>query len=296
MGDGDPARLAAALFEEQRPRLRGLAYRMTGSLNDADDIVQESWARLQQFGAGHIDSPAAWLTTVVTRLSIDRVRQRARRKETYRGPWLPEPLVTSPGPEQLTELSESLTLAFLTLLDELTPVERAVIVLADVFAVPFPEIATTVVRSPEACRQIASRARHRLRAADPTVAPGGRNPVVQRMVDALVAGDLTSLVGLLAPDVTYISDAGSDRPAARRPIVGPVRVGRVLLSLSKRLVAGGFTVDPAVVNGAPGFLFRVDGVPDTVVSFDICGDRVAAVWVMRNPVKLLHAENAGPIV
>lgn len=116
------------------------------------------------------------------------------------------------------------------------------------------------------------------------------------MVDALVAGDLTSLVGLLAPDVTYISDAGSDRPAARRPIVGPVRVGRVLLSLSKRLVAGGFTVDPAVVNGAPGFLFRVDGVPDTVVSFDICGDRVAAVWVMRNPVKLLHAENAGPIV
>ncbi len=294
MSDGDSAQLAAVLFEEQRPRLRGLAYRMTGSLNDADDIVQESWARLQQVGIGGIDSPAAWLTTVVTRLSIDRVRQRARRRETYRGPWLPEPVVTTPGPEQITELSESLTLAFLTMLDELAPVERAVVVLADVFDVPFAEIAAAVGRSPEACRQIASRARHRLRAADPTIAPGGRHPVVERMVDALMAGDLTSLVGLLAPEVTYISD-GNDRPAARRPIVGSVRVGRVLLSLSKRLLAG-YTVDPVVVNGAPGFLFRVDGAPDTVVSFDIHGDRVTAVWVMRNPLKLLHAENAGPIV
>ncbi len=287
--------VSVAVFEEERPRLRGLAYRMTGSLSDADDIVQESFARFLRSGPEEIDSPPAWLTTVVTRLSIDRLRQRERRRETYRGPWLPEPLVTPPGPEQLAELSESLTLAFLILLDELTPVERAVVVLADVFDVPFPEIATSVGRSPDACRQIASRARRRLRTVDPAVSPGGSHPVVERMVAALLAGDLESLVGLLAPDVTYVSDAGSGRPAARRPIVGPIHVARVLLSLSKRLATGS-TVDPVVVNGSPGFMIRLRGVPDTVLCFDVHGGSVGAVWVMRNPEKLVHVEDAGPIV
>ena len=150
-------------FEAARPRIRGLAYRMLGTLADAEDVTQDTWLRWQAADGTHIVNAEAWLVTAATRLCLDRLRSAARTREIYPGPWLPEPIVTHPGPESAAELSESLTLGFLMLLDQLAPVERAVFVLADVFKVPYAEIAATVGRSPAACRQIASRARRRLR-------------------------------------------------------------------------------------------------------------------------------------
>ena len=159
----DTDRSGAALFERERPRLVGLAYRMLGTVADAEDVVQDAWFRWQAVPPGGVDRPAAWLTTVTARIALDHLRTARRRRESYVGPWLPEPLVAEAGPAEVAEVAESLRFGFLTVLDELGPVERAVFLLADVFAVPFAEIAVTVGRSEAACRQIASRARRRVR-------------------------------------------------------------------------------------------------------------------------------------
>ena len=203
-------------FIDERPRLVGIAYRILGSLADAEDVVSEAWFRWERSDRSAIDRPAAWLTTVTTRVALDHLRAR-RRAPGYPGPWLPEPLVAAPGPEEAAGLAELADPRPLILLDELTPVERAVFVLAEVFAVPYDEIGATVGKSSAACRQIASRARRRLRAAD--LPHGGRRPAAgRRAAGGAAAGDVQGVLGPMAPDVVCTSDGGPHRRAARRPV------------------------------------------------------------------------------
>jgi RNA polymerase sigma-70 factor (ECF subfamily) len=249
-----PEQPAADLFEAERPRLLGLAYRMLGSLSDADDVVQDAWFRWEGADRSVIDVPAAWLTTVTTRLALDRIRAVERRKEDYVGPWLPEPVAIAAGPEEDVELAESLTLGFLVLLDRLGPTERAVFLLADVFREPFSAIALAVDKSEEACRQIASRARKKVRAArEPAVQPADR-VLLAELVAAVAVGDVDRVVSLCDPSVTLVSDGGPKRHAARRPVVGAERVTRFLVNVGRRLTSGSAAIEE--VNGVPAFVTR----------------------------------------
>lgn len=257
------------VFAAERPRLVGMAYRMLGSLTDAEDVVQEAWLRWQRVDVATVQRPAAWLTTVTSRLAIDRLRAQRRRREEYVGPWLPEPIATdgAPGahdrwaPEAAVERAESLELGFLIVLDALGPVERAVFVLADVFAVPYAEIARAVDRSPEACRQLASRARRKV-----AEERAGRRPVDEgllgELVGAIAMGNMEQVIELLSPGVVLTSDGGPRRHAARRPVVLPERVARLLVNLGARMPEDG-TVGIEQVNEAPALVVRGGG--ETIV-------------------------------
>ena len=272
-------------FTEDRPRLVGLAYRILGSLADAEDVVSEVWFRWDRTDRSGIERPQAWLTTVTTRAALDHLRARRRRTVDYPGPWLPEPIVGAPGPEEAAELADSLTLGFLILLDELGPVERAVFVLADVFAVPYDEIAEMVGRSPAACRQVASRARRRVRSAGLPPGSGADRRLVDELLGAVAAGDVQGVVDRLAPDVVCVSDGGPHRRAARRPVVTASRVARLLVNLGQRY-QGRMEVTRVSVNGDAGVVIEIDGEIDQVLSCSVAGDRVTAVRIMRNPDKL----------
>jgi RNA polymerase sigma-70 factor (ECF subfamily) len=273
------------LFERERPRLTGLAYRMLGTVSDAEDTVQDAWFRWQRVRPGDVDRPEAWLTTVTTRIALDRIRADRRRRESYVGPWLPEPLVSDDGPDEVAVLADSLRLGFLALLDRLKPVERAVFLLADVFQVPYAEIADAVGKSEAACRQIASRARQRVRQ------PGERRDRVtdRATVDALTAaiavGDIDLVMSHLAPDVVCLSDGGAAKRAARRPVVGAPRVARLMVNLAHRY-AGEMSVRPVAVNGDVGIVIALGGAVDQVMAFEVRGDQIATVRVVRNPDKL----------
>jgi EmrB/QacA subfamily drug resistance transporter len=219
-------------FEAERPRLLGLSYRLVAGRADAEDVVQEAWLRWSAADHGSIANPPGWLTTVTTRIALDRMRQVQRRREDYVGPWLPEPVSTDRTPEERAELAESLTLGFLVMLDRLSPLERAVFLLADVFAEPYSVIAPAVGKSEVACRQIASRSRRKVQAA--AAEPGGPRSrpapaeLLAELLVALMNGDEARAVQLLDPDVVLVSDGGPDRHAARRPVVGAYRVHRLL--------------------------------------------------------------------
>lgn len=276
---------ALAVFAGERRRLVGLAYRMLGSLADAEDVVQEVWLRWEGSDRSAIERPAAWLTTVTTRVALDRARAQARRREDYPGPWLPEPFVQQDGPEEAAEMADSLTLGFLVLLDTLAPVERAVFILADVFGTPYRDIAATVGKPAGACRQIASRARAKLRAASRPPASAGSRDTVDALLGAIAVGDADAVLRILAPDVVLLSDGGPTRRAARRPVLGAERVARLLLNLSRRL-APGTVMEPVVVNGDAGLLLSVDGALDDVFAFEVVDGRITGILIMRNPDKL----------
>jgi len=278
---------AVAAFERSRPRLLGLAYRMTGVLADAEDVVQEAWLRWQAVERGTIQRPEAWLTTVTARVALDRLRAVRSRREHYVGPWLPEPVVIGPGPEESAELAETLTLGFLTLLERLGPVDRAVFLLVDVFCVPYPEIAAMVDKSEAACRQIASRARRSVRAGHPRPPTAPQRRVVDELIAAVLAGDVDGALARLAPDAVLLSDGGPTRRAARRPVVGADKVARLLINLTRRTYARA-TATLATVNGDPGLVIALDGEIDSVAAFEVDDGRVAAIWIIRNPDKLTH--------
>ena len=287
-------RAATARFEHERPRLTGLAYRMLGTVSDAEDVVQETWLRWQRQPVDTIERPEAWLTTVTTRISLDHLRAARRRRESYVGPWLPEPLVSDPGPAETAELADSLRLGFLTLLDQLQPTECAVFLLADVFGVPFADIAPTVGKSEAACRQIASRARQRVRrpaVGRPGTAPPrrARQQVVDELLEAVVVGDIDRVVTCLTPDAVCISDGGAEVRAARRPVTGAPRVARFLVNLAHRY-PDRVAVRPVSVNGDIGAVITVDARVDLVTAFEVDGDRVAAIRMIRNPDKLTRVE------
>lgn len=285
----DPATDATTAFEAERPRLAALAYRMLGTPDDADDVVQDAWLRWSAADRSAIEEPAAWLTTVATRLAIDRLRSARRRREVYVGPWLPEPVADAADPFLHAASAESLTLAFLTVLERLEPVERAVLLLHDVFGYPFSEVAAHVDRSEAAARQIAKRARDRVQSARPRVEPPPDRATAERLAEAFFAavavGDVDALRDMLTDDVVHLSDGGPTRRAARRPVVGPDRVSRLFVNLARR-TRPGTRFDPVLVNGQPALYATVDGEPEILFVPSFRGDKIDNVLAVLNPDKL----------
>ena len=273
------------VFEAERPRLLGLAYRILGSAVDAEDVVQEAWVRWS--GAEDIERPAAWLTTVVSRLALDAWRAQQRKREDYVGPWLPEPVAIEPGPAERAELADSLTFGFLVLLDELTPMERVVFLLADVFGEPYADIASTVGKSAAACRQIASRARRRLQESKPTRPSRSSAPLAAALLQAVASGDVAATMALLDPDVVLTSDGGPHRHAARRPVIGADRVTRLLVNITRRGLANA-DMQFVEVNRTPALVISFRGRPEMVVAIESNEDRVQAIRIVVNPDKLKH--------
>ena len=301
----DPNDSGVNTFEEHRDRLFGIAYRMTGSVADAEDICQDAWLRWSAVGHGAIDNrtvdnPEAYLVSITTRLCIDRMGTAAKRRETYVGPYLPEPLVSRPAvagstpgpqPEHAAELADSLTLAFLILLDQLGPAERAAFLLHDVFGYPFDEVAAAIDRSPDATRQLASRARRRIDADRKDYRRGltdENQSVITLLLTAISAGDVEATMALLAPDIVQLDDGGALVRAGRRPIIGPHRVARLWVNLAKRIRAGQ-TMDITEVNGLPGLVFSDSSGPFMVVEIAIGPDGlVHRLNAQLNPDKLAH--------
>jgi RNA polymerase sigma-70 factor (ECF subfamily) len=299
--DDDP--LLATLVAE-RPLLVGLAYRITGSRVEAEDIVQDAWLRARRTDAATIDNPAAWLTRVVARLALDHLRSARRRRESYVGPWLPEPVVggmtdagTVHDPAVATELAESMTFGFLRVLETLGPLERVVFLMADVFDVPFADIGRTVDRSPEACRQIASRGRRRMREGTRRhEVPDEAERVVGELVAAVTSGDVERVLSLLAEDAVLFSDGGQRAYAARRPVVGRERIARFLVNTSHRLPAPHLSTKSAVINGEPGVVVTVDGRWVLTLTAHVGDGAIAALYIVVNPDKLAALDIADPML
>lgn len=280
----DRGRLDA--FEAERSRLLGLAYRITGSRSTADDIVQDAWLRWDRADRDDIERPAAWLTTVTSRLALDHLKSARTTRETYVGPWLPEAATSDPGPAEQAELAESLTIGFLAMLERLAPVERVVFLLADVFAVPFDDIAAVVDKTPEACRQVASRARTRVREGRPRYAPTDDEAwrVAVAFMSAAQEGDLDGLVSLLADDALVVSDGGAERHAARRPIVA-ARIPRFVTNLAARTPPDA-ELTMRLVNGQPTLIATEAGEVTLSATVAVAEGKVTHLWVLRNPDKL----------
>jgi len=290
------------VYEELRPLLFSIAYRMVGSASEAEDILQEAFLRFhdETSKGADIDSPKAWLSTVTTRLAINHLRSARVRRESYVGTWLPEPLLTDTESEvaRHAETADSLSLAFLVLLESLGPVERAVFLLHDVLDYGYDEIASVVGKSEDNCRQIALRARRQIEAKKPRFEASRqkREELSHRFLDAVVAGDTEGLKRLLAADVVAYGDGGGKAPAFPRPVYGRERVLRLLLGISKpaaRLHVS--DIRYAEVNGQPGALLMApDGRPVGVVSLDIVDGLVQTVRSVSNPAKLRHIDAPPP--
>jgi RNA polymerase sigma-70 factor, ECF subfamily len=280
---------ADVTLEDLRPLLFSLAYRMVGSVVEAEDLVQEAFLRLHRTGED-VESPKAFLTTVVTRLAIDHLRSARVRREAYVGPWLPEPLVTAPGTEDRVEEDETLSLAFLALLERLTPVERAVYVLHELFGYTHDEIAEVVGKSRQNCRQILARARRHVDAGRPRFEPSRerRQALLDRFMAAVRGGDVDGLVGMLAADAVHYADGGGKARATLLPIYGPDKIARLWARLGTD--QGPYELHPVDVNGQPGVMATgPDGTVLTVLTLDIADDHVHAVRAVVNPDKLARA-------
>jgi RNA polymerase sigma-70 factor (TIGR02957 family) len=291
---------SAADYMEFRPLMFSIAYRMTGSVSDAEDIVQEAFLRLTRAlrDGASIASPKAYLATVTTRLAISHLRSARVRREAYVGAWLPEPLVTSelgpaaaPDPAERAEMSDSLSMAFLVLLESLTPTERAVFLLHEVFGYDYAEIAEITGKSEPNCRQIFARARHHIDEGKPRfdASREQRDEVARRFFDAAAGGDLNGLLELLAPDVVMIGDGGGKGTARREPLHGAEKVARFLLGLFRRAQKDRSYAEPALVNGQPGAVaYDAEGRVAAVFAIDIADGQVQAVRSVVNPDKLQH--------
>jgi RNA polymerase sigma-70 factor (ECF subfamily) len=279
-------------FESQRRYLGAVAYRLLGSLTDAQDVLQEAWLRWQAVDHGTVDDPRAYLTTVVTRLCYDQLGSARVRRESYYGEWLPEPLVSDEdSPAEHAERGESVSLAVLALMEHLTPAERAAFVLHDVFAVGFEEIAATLERTPEAARQLASRARRRVRgdARRGTVDPAAHRQAVSAFAAASANGDIQGLLAVLDPDVVWHSDGGGIVSAGVRPILGADRVSRLVAGLVAKWWTPGASAAEATVNGEPGLVFyAADGRVGGVLAFTVADGRITGAYIVVNPEKLTH--------
>ncbi len=275
-------------FERHRAHLRAVAYRMLGSVSEAEDAVQEAWLRLSRSNTEAVANLGGWLTTVVSRVALDALRARRSRREDYVGSWLPEPLLDadeSTNPEHEALLADSVGLALLVVLDTLTPAERLAFVLHDMFGVSFDEIGPIVDRSPAAARQLASRARRRVRGAAPDPEPDleRQREVVDAFLAAARAGDFEALVAVLDPDVVFRIDTGGIAPRARPPVVGAEAVARQVLARGAPLAP---LARPAIVNGAAGAVVAPHGKPIAVVGFTVSGGRIVEIDVIADPAKL----------
>jgi RNA polymerase sigma-70 factor, ECF subfamily len=289
-------------YRELRPLLFSIAYRMVGSVSEAEDLVQEAFLRFHRAVAGgeEVASPKAWLSAVTTRLAIDHLRSARTRRERYVGAWLPEPLVTSTEPDaaEHAETADTLSLAFLVLLERLSPVQRAVFLLHDVFGYGYGEIAELVGRSEDNCRQIAARARRHLEAGRPRFEASRRqrDELARRFLAALEEGDTEGLVGLLAGDAVFYGDGGGKAPAMTAPLHGAQRVARFLLGLARRGAAVGIRLRLAEVNGQPGLLTTdPEGRLVGVLALDIAEGQVQTLRSIINPDKLRHLGPVGDL-
>jgi RNA polymerase sigma-70 factor (ECF subfamily) len=280
------------LFEEHRPVLMGVAYRMLGRVADAEDVVQEAWLRWSGADRGAVREPRAYLVRVTTRLAMDRLRQIKARGESYVGPWLPEPLTTdlagtAADAEQRAVLADSVSLAVLVVLESLSPLERAVFVLREAFGYPYAEIAALLDRGEAAVRQLAGRARRHVEERRPRyeVDPAQRRDLTERFLAAAAGGDLAGLMALLAPDVRLVGDSGGKSRAPLRVLEGADKVGRFLVGAAEKGVPD-VSFRLLELNGGPAALVLSAGRPDSVFQVDVADGRIHAVYIIRNPDKL----------
>lgn len=275
-------------FNNLRPRLFGIAYRMLGTKADAEDALQDVYLRWHGADKSQLQLPEAWLVTVTTRLCIDRLRAAKVEREAYTGPWLPEPLVeTAPSPETAVELAGDLSMALLTVLERLAPEERAAFLLREIFDADYDEIARVLDKSEPACRQLVSRAKTRVRDERPRfeVTPEAHTRLLEKFVEAARGTDPSRMLALLAPEAIMVSDGGGKVLAALRVLHGAPRLTRLFEKIGQRL-QGRITFRPAQINGEPGILRLVDGELDTVFAFVTDGEHIHEIYAVRNPDKL----------
>ena len=279
-----------------RGRLLGLAYRMLGSRSDAEDVVQDAYLRFA--GAQDVHNPEAFLVTVVTRLCLDRLKSAKAQREIYVGPWLPEPVFDAEGlsADAATELADDLSFALLLALDRLSPMERAAFLLHDVFDTPFSEVAVMLDRTEASCRQLASRARRAVRdnRPPPTRAPDNHARLLQAFSEAVASGNVAQLAALLREDAVALTDGGGRKTAARNPIMGAEKIARFFIGIAAKNAGHDMRIQPAMINGATGALLYLDGELDNTMSMAIDGDKIAAIYIVRNPDKLRHLPPAPP--
>ena len=297
-GSQDPG--LNAIMGERR-QLINLAYRLLGSLAEAEDAVQEAyvrWYAMNGLEQDAIQAPGAWLTTVTSRICLDLLGSARARRERYVGEWIPEPLPepaewiggrpggTPADPADRVTLDESVSMAFLVVLESMTPAERVALILHDVFGYPFAEVAQITGRTPAACRQLASAARRRARSAQPPAPPTARQAgLVRDFKNAWEAKDVDALIGILDPGATVIADGGGRVSAALYPIDGAEQIARYIVDLAERS-PGNVTILERTVNGQPGLVAQENGVTVTVFAFEVAGDKITHIWAVRNPDKL----------
>ena len=286
----------AATFEAQRRRLLGISYRILGSFADAEDVVQDAWLRWSGTDVAQVQNPEAFLTTVVTRLSLDRLRTLKARREVYSGPWLPEPVAADADPEAAAELADSLSLALLVVLEKLSPLERAAFVLREVFSEPYAVVAEILGRDEAAVRQLVHRARQHVDAGGTRYRAdrATHDEVVDRFLAACQNADLEALLSVLAPDVVLVSDGGGVAKAPVRPIAGEDKVGRFMIGATSKGLAG-TTVSLEVFNGQLGLIARADGRAVIALSFRVADGQVQTLHLMANPAKLAALDTPVPL-
>lgn len=278
-----------ATFQQHRPRLYGIAYRMLGSRADAEDMLQEAYLRWHRTDFDRVQAPEAWLTTTMTRLCIDRLRAARTEREAYVGPWLPEPLVGEeiPPPDRQSELASDLSVAFLVVLERLAPEERAAFLLHEVFDCDYPEVARILGKNETTCRQIVHRARERVHRDRPRfqVSEAARTRLLDRFMAALQAQDHDALLALFAEDATWTSDGGGKAKAARKVVQGAARLARFAIGVRRRYLSR-VTQRVVSINGESGLLVCFDGKPVSLISIDTDGVHILAVYAVLNPDKL----------
>ncbi|TXK41442.1 RNA polymerase sigma-70 factor [Nonomuraea sp. C10] len=296
MAGGGQMGPATEVFLAHRNLLFTVAYEMLGSAADAEDALQETWLRWVKVDLGQVSDQRAYLIRIATRRSLDRLRTMRRLKEDYVGSWLPEPLLTAPDVAEDVELAESVSMALMLVLETLSPTERAVFVLREVFAIGYEEIAAAVGKTPGTVRQIAHRARRHVDARRPreVVSPGQARAALESFRRALETRDLQGLLDVLAPEVVLVSDGGGVKQAAPQPIIGAGKVARMIVSgLGKAQVT--LTSEPTVVNGNPALLLRVDGEIDGVIAARVEDARITGLYYVRNPDKLTRIASETPL-
>ncbi|MBO2448047.1 RNA polymerase sigma-70 factor [Actinomadura barringtoniae] len=283
---------ATEAFVAHRNLLFTVAYEMLGSAADAEDVLQETWLKWADVDLDTIQNQRAYLVRITTRQALTRLRTLGRRKESYVGPWLPEPLLTTPDVAEDVELADSVSMAMLLVLETLNPTERAVFVLRDVFAMEYDEIAAAVDKSPAAVRQIAHRARAHVAERRPrdVVSPADTRAALQAFQKAVQTGDLQSLLDTLAPDVVLLTDGGGVVQAALEPIMGAATVAGILTNIT-----GVGTLHLAQVNGHPALMMRVNGEIDAVIAVRIDEGRITGLYAVRNPEKLARIDQETPV-
>jgi RNA polymerase sigma-70 factor (ECF subfamily) len=285
-----------AIFEDNRTRLRNIAYRMLGEMGTAEDVVQEAWLRWRKAEKSEIRNPRAWLSTVTVRLSLDALRARRARRETYVGPWLPEPLspddmrgLAADTPAAHAELASDLSMALLHMLERLSPEERAAFILHDAFDCDYAEIARTLGKAEPACRKLVSRARDHVRTEHPrySVNRESHQQLVARFAEASASHDPSRVLPLLADNVVFYSDGGGKVPAAINPVYGADHVSRLVAGLSRKLSKlGAWSLSFAQISGQPGLVFTAGGEIISCMTVEVEDQRITAIYAMRNPDKL----------